>query len=182
MFITRAGSWTRIFHSISLTSPRVCRPPLASIPTHSASLPVTRLISLVCILPSSSPSMISLANDDLAPLCLRRRDPPLFLHRRDPPLYLRRDIPLPHPFTISPCLSLLATPSFRPFSFLVAAVWRWPVARSSPEMAGYAWGKARSACVDAGSLRSQTRTVGDRPRGPLKQWGNPYLNSCINVS
>jgi hypothetical protein len=24
--------------------------------------------------------------------------------------------------------------------------------------------------------------VGDRPRGPLKQWGNPYLNSCINVS
>jgi hypothetical protein len=56
------------------------------------------------------------------------------------------------------------------------------VARSSPEMAGYAWGKARSACVDAGSLRSQTRTVGDRPRGPLKQWGNPYLNSCINVS
>jgi hypothetical protein len=25
-------------------------------------------------------------------------------------------------------------------------------------------------------------SVGDRPRGPLKQWGNPYLNSCINVS
>jgi hypothetical protein len=24
--------------------------------------------------------------------------------------------------------------------------------------------------------------VGDRPRGPLKQWGNPYLNSCINIS
>jgi hypothetical protein len=21
--------------------------------------------------------------------------------------------------------------------------------------------------------------VGDRPRGPLKQWGNPHLNSCI---
>jgi hypothetical protein len=25
-------------------------------------------------------------------------------------------------------------------------------------------------------------SVGDRPRGPLKQWGNPYLNSCINIS
>jgi hypothetical protein len=24
--------------------------------------------------------------------------------------------------------------------------------------------------------------VGDRPRGPLKQWGNPYLYSCINIS
>jgi hypothetical protein len=24
--------------------------------------------------------------------------------------------------------------------------------------------------------------VGDRPRGPLKQWGNPYLNSCIKIS
>jgi hypothetical protein len=24
--------------------------------------------------------------------------------------------------------------------------------------------------------------VGDRPRGPLKQWGNPHLNSCIKVS
>jgi hypothetical protein len=22
-------------------------------------------------------------------------------------------------------------------------------------------------------------TVGDRPRGPLKRWGNPHLNSCI---
>jgi hypothetical protein len=25
-------------------------------------------------------------------------------------------------------------------------------------------------------------SVGDRPKGPLKQWGNPYLNSCINIS
>jgi hypothetical protein len=24
--------------------------------------------------------------------------------------------------------------------------------------------------------------VGDRPKGPLKQWGNPYPNSCINIS
>jgi hypothetical protein len=24
--------------------------------------------------------------------------------------------------------------------------------------------------------------VGDRPRGPLKQWGNPYLNSCVKIS
>jgi hypothetical protein len=24
--------------------------------------------------------------------------------------------------------------------------------------------------------------VGDRPRGPLKQWGNPHLNSCIKMS
>jgi hypothetical protein len=24
--------------------------------------------------------------------------------------------------------------------------------------------------------------VGDRPRGLLKQWGNPYLNSCIKIS
>jgi hypothetical protein len=23
------------------------------------------------------------------------------------------------------------------------------------------------------------RGVGDRPRGPLKRWGNPHLNSCI---
>jgi hypothetical protein len=27
-----------------------------------------------------------------------------------------------------------------------------------------------------------SQIVGDRPRGPLKQWGNPYLNSCINIS
>jgi hypothetical protein len=24
--------------------------------------------------------------------------------------------------------------------------------------------------------------VGDRPRGPLKQWGNPHLNPCIEIS
>jgi hypothetical protein len=29
---------------------------------------------------------------------------------------------------------------------------------------------------------SRTTSVGDRPRGPLKQWGNPYLNSCIKIS
>jgi hypothetical protein len=24
--------------------------------------------------------------------------------------------------------------------------------------------------------------VGDSPRGPLKQWGNPHLNPCIEIS
>jgi hypothetical protein len=28
----------------------------------------------------------------------------------------------------------------------------------------------------------QEIVVGDRPRGPLKQWGNPHLNSCIKVN
>jgi hypothetical protein len=24
--------------------------------------------------------------------------------------------------------------------------------------------------------------VGDRPKGPLKQWGNPHLNPCFEIS
>jgi hypothetical protein len=87
------------------------RPSLSIPPAHLR----PHLVSLVRILPS--PSLFSLANDDLAPLCHSRRDPPLCLCR---------GIPFPHPIAISPCLSLLPTPSFRPFSPLVAAVCRWP--------------------------------------------------------
>jgi hypothetical protein len=29
---------------------------------------------------------------------------------------------------------------------------------------------------------TQVVSVGDRPRGPLKQWGNPHLNPCFEIS
>ena len=45
---------------------------------------------------------------------------------------------------------LLTLPSF-PSSLLAAAPRAWLAARSSSEMAGSAWGKVGSACVDAGS-------------------------------
>jgi hypothetical protein len=32
------------------------------------------------------------------------------------------------------------------------------------------------------SSLSMRRTVGDRPRGPLKQWGNSHLNPRIKMS
>jgi hypothetical protein len=30
--------------------------------------------------------------------------------------------------------------------------------------------------------KRKKESVGDRPRGPLKQWGNPHLSSCIKIS
>jgi hypothetical protein len=44
---------------------------------------------------------------------------------------------------------------------------------------------AAAAATSAGAIGGATTAaaaVGDRPKGPLKQWGNPYPNSCINIS
>ena len=56
---------------------------------------------------------------------------------------------------LAPHLSILSQPlpSF-PSSLLPAAPWTWPAASSSPELGRSAWGKAGSACVDAGSVLS----------------------------
>jgi hypothetical protein len=37
--------------------------------------------------------------------------------------------------------------------------------------------------VDVGGVRhcGAAQAVGDRPRGPHKQWGNPHLNPCIET-
>jgi hypothetical protein len=107
MSVTHAGSRTRIFLSISLTSPGVRCPPLA-LPmsvTHSAgslATPLPSLVSLVCI---PSPSPFPLANDGLS-----HRDPPLCLRRAIPsltPSPSHNVFPFSQPHPHVPSLSLL---------------------------------------------------------------------------